>query len=238
MEKKVILLADDAFFFLELEKTFFCRDEFDVRTAHTGTEAMEIVKAAKPDVVFLDLYMPGMNGDECCRRIKADPLTQNIPIIMVTISGKGEDLERCREAGCDGIILKPINREHFIETAKKFLKVPTRLNPRYMARLKIQLEMDADMLLSGYSINLSTGGVFLETMNLMEEDTPLAAEFMLPTENTTIKCKAQVAWVNHPEHLKNPNLPVGMGIKFIELRQESLDAIRNYIREENLAPFW
>ena len=238
MEKKIILLADDTLFFLELEKTFFRRDDFELKTAHSGVEALEIVASASPDIVFLDLYMPEMDGDVCCRRIKADVKSRHIPVVMVTVSGKEEDLERCRQAGCDDIILKPINREHFIETAKKHLKIQMRTLPRYMARMRIHFGRDAGQLLSEYTINLSTGGVFLETMNLMEEGTPLAVEFVLPHRNIPISCRASVAWVNHPERIKNPNLPVGMGIQFLDLSIESIDAIRSYIRDEKLDPIW
>lgn len=238
MEKKIILLADDTRFYLEIEKTFLSRDDFDILTAHTGKEALEIVNSTCPDIVFLDLYMPEMNGDECCRWIKANPNTKHLPVIMVTLSGKEADLEQCRKSGCDDIILKPINREHFIDTTRKFLKIPIRQYPRFMARLKINLAGDNNTVLSGYSINLSAGGVFLETMVLMKENTPLSAEFHLPNSDITIHCKAQVAWVNHPDSIKNPNLPVGMGIRFLDLKQDSLDAIRNFIHDENLAPMW
>jgi uncharacterized protein (TIGR02266 family) len=238
VKKKTILLADDTLFFLVLEKSFLSRDDFDVRTAGTGTEVLDSIKTDCPDIVFLDMFMPEMNGDECCRMIKSNPATCHLPVIMVMLSGKGDDLENCRQAGCDDIILKPINREHFIETAKKYLNIPIRTNPRYRARLKIHLERDTDTVLTEYSINLSTGGVFLETMDLIEENTPLSAEFILPNNGITIQCHAQVAWVNHPDDIKNPNLPVGMGIRFIDPAQETLDAIRNYIQDENLSPMW
>lgn len=238
MAKKIILLADDTHFFLELEKTFFHREEFDIRTALNGREALHIINTVNPDIVFLDLYMPEMNGDECCRCIKTNPKTRNMPVIIVTLSGKEKDIERCRLAGCDDIILKPINRDHFIETARKHLNVQIRQYPRFMARLKINLAGDNITVLSGYSINLSAGGVFLETMTLMEENTALAAEFILPNVDIAIKCRAEVAWVNHPENIKNPNLPVGMGLRFLDLQQESLDAIRKFIVDENLAPMW
>lgn len=238
MEKKIILLADDTLFFLELEKTFFRRDIFELRTAHTGVEALKLVATDSPDLVFLDLYMPEMNGDDCCRMIKSDVRFRHIPVVMVTVSGKEEDMERCRKAGCDDIILKPINREHFIETAKKHLDLQTRAIPRYMARMRVHFGPDANQLLSEYTLNLSTGGLFLETMNLMEEGSPLAVEFVLPGSNIPISCKACVAWVNHPAKIKNPDLPVGMGIQFIDISMESIDAIRSYIREENLSPLW
>lgn len=238
MNKRTILLADDTRFFIELEKTFFRREDFNLISASNGKEALQTVFSIIPDLVFVDLYMPGMNGDELCRVIKADPKTKQIPIVIVTMSGKEDDLERCRQAGCNDIILKPINREHFIETARKYLQVQERTQLRYFARLQIRLGTESGQLLSDYAINLSTGGVFLETTNLMDDNTPLSAEFALPHCNTAIRCKARVAWANHPDLIKNQNLPVGMGIQFLDLNEEGMDAIRSYIREESLLPMW
>jgi len=238
MDKKTILIADDTRFFTELEKTFLRRDDFNLLTASSGDEALKIVLSANPELVFVDLHMPGMNGDEFCRAIKADPKTKHIPVVIVTLSGKEDDVERCRQAGCNDIIFKPINREHFIETAKKYLPVMERAQLRYFARLQIYFGTDAEQLLSDYAINLSTGGVFLETENLMEEDAPLIAEFVLPHSNIAINCNARVAWVNHPDLIKNQSLPVGMGIQFLDLGEDGMNAIRSYIQEESLLPMW
>lgn len=238
MEKKIILLADATLFFIGSEKTFFLRDNFELRTAHTGTEVLEIVATSCPDIAFLDLNLPGMSGDECCRRIKTDVNLKHIPVVMVTEGVREEDLERCRQSGCADVILKPINLEKFIAIAKKNLHVQTRALPRYVARMRVHFGKDGDQLFSEYTLNLSTGGVFLETTNLMAEGTPLVVEFVLPHRNIPISCKACVAWVNHPGMIRNPNLPAGMGIQFLDLDTESVEAIRSYIHEENLAPQW
>jgi uncharacterized protein (TIGR02266 family) len=238
MSKKTILLADDTQFFLELEKSFFRREDFTLVTASNGLEALELVSSAAPDLVFLDLFMPDMDGVECCRRIKAGPNSGRIPVIIVTVSGKEENLERCRQAGCDEIIFKPINRELFISSAKKYLGIQERATVRYAARLKIHFGKESGQQLSDFTINLSTGGVFLETTKLLEENSPLSAEFVLPQSDFIIRCNARVAWVNHPDSIKNQSLPVGMGIQFIDLNAESMDAIRSYIKEESLLPLW
>ena len=238
MAKKIILLADATLFFIGSEKTFFLRDDFELRTAHTGTEVMEIVATSCPDIAFLDLNLPGMSGDECCRHIKTDANLKHIPVVMVTEGVREEDLERCRQSGCDDVILKPINLEKFIAIAKKNLKIQVRALPRYTARMRINFGVDESQLLSEYTLNLSTGGVFLETMNLMKEGTPLAVQFVLPHRNIPISCRACVAWVNHPDLIRNPSLPTGMGIQFLDLSNESIEAIRSYIHEENLAPLW
>lgn len=238
MEKKTVLLVDDVHFFLEQEKTFFNREEFNLNVARNGKEVLESLAREVPDLIVMDLYMPEMNGDECCRLIKGNPDLRHIPVVMVTIKGTDEDLKRCRDAGCDDIILKPINREQFIEKALKFLNVQHRIAPRYGARLRVHYGHNPGDLISDYTINLSTGGLFLETTNILPVDTPLDVEFILPNSDKIIRCKSRVAWVNHPELIKSPQLPVGMGLQFIGLTLEQMDLIRQFIKEENLLPSW
>jgi len=66
MNRKKILLADDVRLFLEQEMGFLEREDFQVLMAHNGMEALKIVQEEMPDIVFMDLYMPGMDGDRCC----------------------------------------------------------------------------------------------------------------------------------------------------------------------------
>lgn len=238
MEKKIILLADATLFFIESEKTFLLRDDFELRTAHAGTEVLEIVATSCPDIAFLDLNLPELSGDECCRRIKTDANLKHIPVVMVTEGTREEDFARCRQADCDDVILKPINLEKFIAIAKKNLNIQIRALPRYAARMRVHFGKDGSQIFSDYTLNLSTGGVFLETMNLMAEGTPLTVEFVLPHNNIPINCKACVAWVNHPDIIRNPNLPPGMGVQFLDLKTEDVEAIRSYIHAESLAPQW
>ncbi len=63
-------------------------------------------------------------------------------------------------------------------------------------------------------------------------------EFILPSSSTAIRCKARVAWVNHPELPKNTRLPAGMGLQFINLTLAEMDAIRDYLKSEALKPYW
>lgn len=130
MTRKKILLADDVELFLELEKTFFRRENFELLIARTGQEAWDLTLAEGPDLVFMDLFMPGMDGDEACRLIKNHRQTAAIPVVMVTQGGWDGDLVRCREAGCDDILLKPINRHLFMATARRLLQVVDRSEQR------------------------------------------------------------------------------------------------------------
>ena len=95
-----VLLVDDVRVFLEFERPFFERSGCEILTATSGTEALRIVKEQKPHIVLLDYEMPGMNGDEVCRRIKDDISTRHIPVLIVTSHKEPSVLDKCRSAGC------------------------------------------------------------------------------------------------------------------------------------------
>ena len=237
MEKRKILLVDDVNLFLEQEKSFLNNEEFRLLSAHNGVEALKTAMEEHPELVFMDLNMPVMDGDKCCVTMKADKHLNEIPVVMVIQGGNEEDFERCWRAGCDDIIAKPLNRNFFLAVTKRYLKMQYRKSPRYMARLCISYSRGSKVL-TDYSVNMSTGGVFLETDNLLPVDSLLTVEFTLRDNPTAIKCTGRVAWLNHPEALKNQNLPVGMGLQFVGLSLDDMNTIRQFIKEQALLPAW
>lgn len=237
--KKKILLVDDVKLFLELEKSFFLRnDAFEILAVGNGREALEIVKAERPDLIYLDMYMPGMNGDECCRLIKDSEEGRQIPVVMVTSAGREEDRLRCVDAGCDEIITKPINRSHFLSIAKKFLEVHEREAPRYALHIKVRFGTNMDSLLTDYTVNLNTGGLFLSYPKPFPVNTQLSVEFGLPESGVAVCCQARVAWVNDAENPLKRDLPAGMGLQFVDITPEKMDSIREYIKNKALTAEW
>jgi uncharacterized protein (TIGR02266 family) len=236
---KKILLVDDVKLFLALEKTFFQRKSaFTVLTAGSGKEALEIVAAEQPDLIFMDLYMPGMDGDECCRFIKTTETGKNIPVIIVTSAGKEEEKNRCLAAGCDEIITKPVNRSLFLSVAKKYIEVHDRKEPRYASHIKIKFGLNEDELLTDYTVNLNTGGLFLTSSQKLRVDTPLFVELSMPENACVISCQARVAWVNEGDNPLKRDLPAGMGVEFVNITAAGLNAIREYICKNALIADW
>jgi uncharacterized protein (TIGR02266 family) len=240
LRKKKVLLVDDIRLFLDQEMSILSRDDFEVLVARNGVEALKIIMEEMPEVVFMDLFMPEMDGDRCCFAVKSDEKLRHIPVIMVTQGTSDEDFERCWQAGCDDIIAKPINRHFFLALAQRHLNIQLRKFPRHPARLRIHYRCgaDTDRILADYSVNLSTGGIFLETSELLPIDSLLKIEFMLPECARIIKCSGKVSWVNHPESIKNKNLPVGMGLQFVNLPLDDIDSIRIYIKDQALTAVW
>ena len=104
-----VLVVDDILANVRLLEAKLAAEYFDVVTAMNGADALEAVQRTKPDIVLLDVMMPGIDGIEVCRRIKANPATQHIPVIMVTALDQPEDRVRGLEAGADDFLTKPVN---------------------------------------------------------------------------------------------------------------------------------
>ncbi len=104
-----ILVVDDILPNVKLLEAKLACEYYDVITATSGAEALEKVESDKPDLVLLDVMMPGMDGFEVCSRIKGNPDTAHIPVVMVTALTDVEDKVRGLEAGADDFLSKPIN---------------------------------------------------------------------------------------------------------------------------------
>lgn len=232
------MLADDVVLFLELEKTFFQRKEFDLVIARTGEQAVALAATERPDLIFMDLFMPEMNGNEACRRIKDDPELKSIPIVMVTQGGRDEDIALCRAADCDEVLFKPINRHLFMETANRFLDLVDRRHTRIMVRLQISYGAAPQLMLSNYALNICDGGLFIATSRPEMIEGPLALEFCLPGRSEPLRCQGRVAWINEPGNLKRQTLPPGFGVEFIGLGHDDLEMVQEFIKQECLTPSW
>jgi two-component system cell cycle response regulator len=104
-----VLVVDDVDANLKLLEGRLTADYFEVRTARSGSEALHICSRERADVVLLDVMMPGMDGFEVCRRLKSEPRTQHIPVIIVTALDQPSDRVRGLEAGADDFLTKPVD---------------------------------------------------------------------------------------------------------------------------------
>jgi diguanylate cyclase (GGDEF)-like protein len=102
-----VLAVDDAPFQVALLGHLLAGQGYEVRTAANGSEALRAVAQWSPDIVLLDVVLPDVGGIEVCRRIKADPLTQSIPVIMISACGEDEDVIRGLDAGAQDYVTKP-----------------------------------------------------------------------------------------------------------------------------------
>jgi len=126
LAQSTILIVDDNVQNVELLQAYLESLPCKILTAFDGIEAMKIIEdsgANKPDVVLLDVMMPRMSGFEVCQKIKEDPATRSIPVMMVTALNELGDIERGVEAGTDDFLTKPVNKLELITRVKSLLRV-------------------------------------------------------------------------------------------------------------------
>lgn len=115
-----ILVVDDVPMNVELLDAYLSLD-YDVISAYSGEEALEAVKAEKPDIILLDIMMPGMDGYEVSRALKENPATRFTPIIMVTALSDVDDRIKGSDAGSDEFLTKPVDKTELLSRVKALL---------------------------------------------------------------------------------------------------------------------
>lgn len=121
MTGKTVLLVEDNPHNRKIFSGMLVHAGYAVVEAEDGHQALAAVEKALPDVILMDLSIPGVDGWEVTRRLKADPRTQKVPIIALTAHAMRGDEERARAAGCDHYLAKPISPKKVVEEVRKIL---------------------------------------------------------------------------------------------------------------------
>ena len=118
-----ILLVDDNAQNLELMAAFLEELPCTIQTASDGVEAIESIERMRPNLVILDVMMPRMSGFEVCQKIKSQPSTREIVVIMVTALNEVSDYERAVECGTNDFITKPVNKLELLTRVRTLLEL-------------------------------------------------------------------------------------------------------------------
>ena len=121
MAKQKILIVEDEESLLKLESILLTSKGYDVRGVNNGQLALDAMQEDCPDLVLLDIMLPEIDGFEVCQRIKDNPATKDIPVIMLTAKKSREDMARGEQVGADWYITKPFKSAMVIETIQRFL---------------------------------------------------------------------------------------------------------------------
>ena len=122
MAKEVILIVDDEEDIRELVELNLRREGYQTLTCDTGERALELVDSKRPDLVVLDLMLPGVDGLEVCKRLKADPGTRQIPVVMLTAKGEEADIVAGLELGAGDYVTKPFSGKVLVARVRRLLR--------------------------------------------------------------------------------------------------------------------
>lgn len=120
--KNKILIADDNQANRELLEAYLATFDCDVDIAVDGQDTLVKVQSFQPDLILLDVMMPKLNGFEVCQKLRADPATKRIMILMVTALNEAGDIERAVKAGTDDFVSKPVNKTELLKRVQFMLK--------------------------------------------------------------------------------------------------------------------
>jgi CheY-like chemotaxis protein len=123
MAHRRVLIADDNLTNVELLEAYLSDMDCEIAVATDGRETLDKVAQFQPDLILLDIMMPKLSGFEVCRKVKRDPATKGIMILMVTALNELGDIERAVAAGCDDFLSKPINKLELLKRVETMLKL-------------------------------------------------------------------------------------------------------------------
>jgi len=121
-EKKTILIVDDNEDITTTYRVVLDRMGYGVVVVKDGLEVLDVIEKVKPDLVLLDVLLPGLSGSEICKSIKETAQTRDIPVVAITASVSADTRKRMKEVGADEFLLKPIDVSDLNRVIKQFIK--------------------------------------------------------------------------------------------------------------------
>lgn len=118
-----IVIADDNLQNVELLEAYLSDVDCEIKTAYDGEETLRVVKEFVPDLLLLDVMMPRLSGFEVCRKLRADPATKDLLVLMVTALNEQSDFERGVQSGTDDFLTKPVNKVELLCRIRSLLRV-------------------------------------------------------------------------------------------------------------------
>lgn len=159
MTKEKILVVDDEEDILELVRFNLSREGYMVSCAASGEEALRLAKSDPPALIVLDLMLPGMDGLETARRLKADSTTKRIPIVMLTAKGEEADIVTGLELGADDYVTKPFSPRILVARVRAVLRRKAKEAPEEASSVRIHdIVIDPrrhEVLVSGKAVQLT-----------------------------------------------------------------------------------
>jgi len=223
LAKVTVLIADDLKFFLEIEKSYLQRGGFEVLTATSGEEAVDIAQKRQPNLVLLDLEMPKMDGVAACAAMRKVAVLQATPIIIMSATGTPQNRERCLKAGCTEFVIKPEKPDELLGIVARILSIKKREAKRITVVFNVT-GTHASRQVIGQAKDLGEKGLLLETSTAISVGSVLELEFYLPGTRSQVKVKAKVVRAG-----KTPEGAPQAGIEFIDLSQADQEAILDYV---------
>jgi CheY-like chemotaxis protein len=225
MEKRKILLVDDSKLFLEMQRTFLNRDSFDLHTASTGRQALDSSIKLRPHLILISFVMPDMSGDEICSAIKKDLGFSDTKVVIVADEYAEDTLTKCIDAGCDGLVTRPFDKETLLETVQKLLGETFRRKPRFRIHLPCAVYLEREGV-PGIMLDISEIGCRVTAEDSVKKDSVIGIGFNLPDTEQPVNWSGIVRW-SVPRHGGERHSV--FGVEFTDTPHNELEVLQDIL---------
>ncbi len=224
-----ILLVDDVDFFRVVMRDYFKRTPAVLFTAGSGEEAVKLAMQERPNLIYMDVNMPGMSGIEACRKIKSNPSLKDITVLLVFTPGRDSTAREVEASGCDGYLAKPFGREEFLNLGHRYLFNIERRERRVPCQMTVDFTINGTVY-QGRGVDISLHGLYVEFRDEIPPNSRLNVSFLLPTVSSRkIEVIGRIAWINQGMPRNNLALPQGFGIEMLSVDMSSVEIISAYL---------
>jgi CheY-like chemotaxis protein len=225
MEKRRILLVDDSKLFLEMQRTFLNRDSFELHAAGTGRQALDSAARLLPHLILISFVMPDIPGDEICSAIKKDLGLSDTKVVIVADEYAEDTFTKCIDAGCDGLVTKPFNKEALLETVQKLLDETFRRKPRFRVHLPCAVYLEREGV-PGIMLDISEIGCRVTAEESIKKDSVIGVGFSLPDTEHPVNWSGVVRW-SVPRHGGEGHSV--FGVEFTDTPHDELEILQDIL---------
>jgi CheY-like chemotaxis protein len=220
---KKVLIVDDTPGGLAFLRDMLAQAHYTVFEANSGRQALEIHRREHVDVIVMDLQMPGMDGEQVTRMIRADRALRDVSILLFADSGRAGLRERCLAAGANDFIGKPFKNTDLLTRVSPLLNVAARKKTALLAHVDVTDNGPAVEPFVARVVNLSISGLLLEADVPLAEGRVVCAKFFVPGAAAQISATGKVARRTDAAGV------VRWGVRFTALDLAARRIIRDYV---------
>lgn len=228
-KKRYVLIVDNNVSDLFLASMLLQQFNYQVCTASTAGQTLDMVSIAMPSLIITDITLPGMSGMDLFRLLRQDPRTASIPVIIFFHAGDDVAERRCHDAGAAGCISKPIKAELLFRVVQKTIEHTPRSNIRLHTSLSVTIGNNSlDMTEGDCASVLSEQGMYVRMSNPYPQHERLAIQINLNGRKISVDTVVLYSHTYGNGPFKEP----GMGLKFLRIEPDDQLFIREFIRDE------
>jgi len=206
MHEGPIVIIDDDPVFCKFVGIVLGKAGYEALSAHDGPSGIELVRAARPAIIILDMLMPGIDGIATCQRLKQDPVTREIPVVGITASLELRYAEEAYRAGAEFFLTKPLAPENLVYVVEMVLEradpstlIRPRLSARFRTHLPVRCVLRGDggttREVEGYTADIGSAGLLIWLPEMIVPGTMLHLRLALPVGEVT--AEVQVIWKDY-----------------------------------------